>query len=109
VFGNLVQNAFKFTRSNSLVSLTTHATADRVVIEIADECGGLGAGDTENLFRAFEQRGSDRTGLGLGLTISRRGVEMCGGELRVRDLPGTGCVFTVDLPRIPVSRRREDR
>jgi hypothetical protein len=102
VLGNLVQNAFKFTRSNSLVSLTTQATADRVVIEIADECGGLGAGDAEELFRAFEQRGADRTGLGLGLTISRRGVETCGGELRVRDLPGTGCVFTVDLPRIPV-------
>ena len=62
--GNLVQNAFKFTRSNSLVSLTTHATADRVVIEIADECGGLGAGDTEELFLPFEQRGGDRTGVG---------------------------------------------
>jgi signal transduction histidine kinase len=102
VFGNLVQNAFKFTRSNSLVSLTTHATADRVVIEIADECGGLGPGSSEELFRAFEQRGTDRTGLGLGLAISRRGIETCGGELRVRDLPGTGCVFTVDLPRISV-------
>jgi signal transduction histidine kinase len=98
--GNLVQNAFKFTRSNTLVSLTTHATTDRVVIEVADECGGLGAGDSEELFRAFEQRGGDRTGLGLGLSISRRGVETCGGELRVRDVPGTGCVFTVDLPRI---------
>jgi signal transduction histidine kinase len=99
--GNLVKNAFKFTRSHSLVSLSTRATADRVVIEVADECGGLGVGNSEELFGAFEQRGADRTGLGLGLAISRRGVETCGGELRVRDLPGKGCVFTMDLPRLP--------
>src|SRR6476620_10776216 len=87
-----LQNAFKFTRPHTRVSLTTRVTADRVVIEVADECGGLVGGDGEGLFRAFEQRGADRTGLGLGLSISRRGVEASGGELRVRDLPGTGCV-----------------
>ena len=101
--GNLLQNAFKFTRPHTKVSLTTHATADHVVIEVADECGGLFGGDGEGLFRAFEQRGGDRTGLGLGLSISRRGVEANGGELRVRDLPGTGCVFSIDLPRLPPS------
>jgi signal transduction histidine kinase len=98
--GNLLQNAFKFTRPHSRVSLTTRATADRVVIDVADECGGLVGGDGEGLFRAHEQRGADRTGLGLGLSISRRGVEANGGTLRVRDIPGTGCVFTVNLPRL---------
>ena len=53
----------------------------------------------EDLFQMFEQRGADRTGLGLGLSISRRGVEECGGVIRVRNLPGRGCVFTVDLAR----------
>jgi signal transduction histidine kinase len=96
---NLLQNAFKFTRPNSQVSLHTHISADRVRIEVSDECGGLPPGKTEDLFRAFEQRGADRTGLGLGLTISRRCVEQNGGELRVRNIPGTGCIFTVDLPR----------
>ena len=42
--------------------------------------------------------GPDRSGLGLGLSISRRAVEACGGTLRVRNVPGVGCVFTVDLP-----------
>ena len=99
---NLVQNAFKFTRPDTHVSVTTTATAGRVVIEVADECGGLGPGGSEDLFRAFTQRGGDRSGLGLGLTISRRGVEACGGRVRVRDIPGKGCIFTVDLPREPV-------
>jgi signal transduction histidine kinase len=99
--GNLLRNALKFTRPHTRVTLTARAMADRVVIEVADECGGLPGGDGEGLFRAHEQRGTDRTGLGLGPSLSRRGVEANGGVLRVRDVPGTGCVFTVDLPRLP--------
>ena len=96
---NLLQNAFKFTRSHGSVWLTAFSSADRVLIEVKDECGGLPPGDTEDLFRMFEQRSVDRSGLGLGLGISRRGVEANGGELRVRNLPGKGCVFTIDLPK----------
>jgi hypothetical protein len=50
------------------------------------------------LFRPFEQQGSDRSGVGLGLAISRVGVEFNGGTIHVRNLPGKGCVFTIDLP-----------
>jgi signal transduction histidine kinase len=95
---NLLQNAFKFTKSHSRVSLKTVSSADRVLIEVEDECGGLPPGNAEDLFRMFEQRSSDRSGLGLGLGISRRSVEANGGKLHVRDL-GVGCVFTIDLPR----------
>jgi hypothetical protein len=96
---NLLQNAFKFTRPGGHVSLTARAAAERVVIEIEDECGGLAQTSTEALFQPFAQGSSNRTGLGLGLSISRRSVEANGGQLRVRNLPGTGCVFTIDLPR----------
>jgi signal transduction histidine kinase len=99
---NLLQNAFKFTRPGGHVSLTAHAVADRVLIDVADQCGGLPGGRTEELFLPFTQRGGDRSGLGLGLSISRRAVEANGGTLRVRDVPGTGCVFTIDLPRTGV-------
>ncbi|MGO9593382.1 MAG: ATP-binding protein [Steroidobacteraceae bacterium] len=47
----------------------------------------------------FTQGSSDRSGLGLGLSICRRSVEANNGILRVRDLPGTGCIFTIDLSR----------
>ena len=97
--GNLLQNAFKFTHKNGNVTLKVRVTPDRVLIDIEDECGGLPPGGSEALFKPFEQRSADRTGLGLGLTISRRAVEVNGGEIHVRDLPGKGCVFTVDLPR----------
>ncbi|HUP94211.1 MAG TPA: HAMP domain-containing sensor histidine kinase [Burkholderiales bacterium] len=95
---NLLQNAFKFTRGHSQVSLRAFREKDRVLIEIEDECGGLPEGTAENLFQPFEQDGADRTGLGLGLSITRRSVEANGGTVSVRDLPGTGCVFVIDLP-----------
>jgi signal transduction histidine kinase len=100
---NLVQNAFKYTRAGSLISIHTRATVDRVFIDVEDQCGGLPPGKPQELFERFEQRGPDRTGLGLGLTISRRGVEANGGNVSVRDLPGRGCVFTIELPRAPHS------
>lgn len=96
---NLLQNAFKFTRTHSHVALRAYATGDRVMIEVEDRCGGLPEGKAETIFHSFEQHGEDRSGLGLGLSISRRAVEASGGELRVRDMPGLGCVFTIDLPR----------
>jgi signal transduction histidine kinase len=96
---NLVQNAFKFTRKQGHVSLTTFATSDRVLFAVEDECGGLPPGKTDDLFRPFEQRGSDRSGVGLGLYICRKAAAANGGEIRVRNLPGKGCVFALDLPR----------
>lgn len=103
VVGNLLQNAFKFTRPQSTVTLSVSASADRVIIDVQDECGGLpGRGDAKELFPSFEQRNADRSGLGIGLAFSRWGAEANGGRLYARNLPDTGCVFTVDLPRSPV-------
>jgi signal transduction histidine kinase len=103
VVANLVQNAFKFTRARGHITVRAHATGERVLIEVQDECGGLPPGTAEDLFRPFEKRGVDQTGLGLGISISMKGVQASGGELRVRNLPGSGCTFTVDLPRASVA------
>ena len=97
--GNLLQNAFKFTHPHSEVSLSAYALADRILIDVQDHCGGLPPGFAEDMFRPFTQAGEDRSGLGLGLSIARRSVEANNGILSVRNVPGTGCVFTIDLPR----------
>jgi hypothetical protein len=96
---NLLQNAFKFTHKQGKVFLTTRATLDRVFFEIQDQCGGLPPGKAEELFRPFEQRALDRSGLGLGLSICRKAAQAMHGEIQVRNLPGEGCIFTLDLPR----------
>ena len=96
---NLLQNALKFTQPQTEVVLLGYQSGDRVLIEVQDHCGGLPAGATETMFKPFTQRSTDRSGLGLGLSIARRNVEADGGTLTVTDRPGTGCVFTINLPR----------
>ncbi len=98
---NLVQNALKFTQKKGRVWLTTSTTSDRVLIEVEDECGGLPPGKIAELFQPYSQRGGDRSGLGLGLSICLKAAKAMNGELRVRDIPGKGCVFTIDLPKQP--------
>lgn len=99
--GNLVQNALKFTRAGGTVVVRARAEREYVVIEVEDECGGLPPGRQEQLFQPFVQESANRSGLGLGLTITRRAVAAHGGQVHVRDLPGKGCVFTIHLPRAP--------
>jgi signal transduction histidine kinase len=102
VLANLLQNAFKFTRPGTTVTLRVRTNADRVLIEVEDECGGLLTENPAELFRPFERQSTNRTGLGLGLAFSRWGTEANDGRIHARNLPGCGCVFTVDLPRVQV-------
>jgi signal transduction histidine kinase len=97
--GNLLQNAFKFTRPGTEVTLNAYSVGERIHIDVEDNCGGLPSGDAESIFLPHVQRGADKSGAGLGLSISRRSVEANAGTLTVRDVPGTGCVFTIEMPR----------
>lgn len=96
---NLLQNAFKFTHAHTEVALSAFVEGDHVLIEVRDHCGGLPPGASTSMFMPFVQVGDNKSGLGLGLSIARRDVEAAGGVLTVRDVPGTGCVFTMKLPR----------
>ena len=96
---NVVLNAVKFTRPHTTITIRVGASPERVLIEIEDQCGGLPTGDIQGMFRPFEQRSSDRSGLGLGLAFARWGAEANNGRIYARNLPDMGCVFTVDLPR----------
>ena len=100
---NLLQNAFKFTRAGTTVVLSVGGGAERVLIEIEDECGGLPGGNVNELFLPFEQRGVDRTGAGLGLAFSRWATEANNGRIYARNLPDKGCVFGIDLPRVQMA------
>ena len=95
---NVLQNAFKFTHIHGLVTLKAHAENHRVLIEVEDECGGLAEGETDLSQPFGDRRKQHRSGLGLGLSISRRAVKASGGEIHTRNVPGKGCVFTIDLP-----------
>lgn len=99
---NLVQNAIKFTKADGHVWIRCLAKENRVLIEVEDQCGGLPPGKVDSLFEPFIQKDLNTTGVGLGLSISRGAIELCEGTISARDIPGRGCVFTIDLPLIPV-------
>jgi signal transduction histidine kinase len=95
---NLLHNAFKNTPSGGHVVLRARAEEGRLLIETEDECGGLPQGKGD-LFQVFgDRRGSDRSGLGLGLSIARKAVRAHGGEIHIRNMPGKGCVFVIEVP-----------
>jgi signal transduction histidine kinase len=97
--GNILRNAFEFTLPGTGVSLHAHAAGGRVLIDVGDHCGGLAPGVEQRMFTPFSQRRGERVGLGMGLSIAKASVEADDGVLTVRDLPGTGCVFTISLPQ----------
>jgi PAS domain S-box-containing protein len=102
---NLLGNAVKFTEEG-MVTLRLSATAGedaghlRLRFEVEDTGAGISEQDQARIFEPFIQAGKPaaRRGTGLGLTITRRFVEMMGGTLGVESAPGRGSRFTVEVP-----------
>jgi len=95
---NLLNNAFKFTPAGGHVTLRARRDGDRVLIEVEDECGGVPETKADPFQTFTERRKYDRSGLGLGLSIARKAVRSSGGDINFRNLPGTGCIFVIDMP-----------
>ena len=104
VFWNLIKNAVKFTPPGGRVEIHCSAKkGNRIEIQVKDSGVGIEPELLPRLFNPFEQGGRETTqrfgGLGLGLTISHRLVELHGGELLAHsEGRGRGATFTVRLP-----------
>jgi signal transduction histidine kinase len=94
----LLHNALEQSHPRGQVWLRAHATVERVLIEVEDQGGGIPEGGVAPELRA-PAGGSSRDAASRGLHASCRAVEAMGGSLGIRDMPGVGCVFTIDLPR----------
>ncbi len=99
---NLLSNAVKFTPEGGRVDVSAKMDTDKVAIAVRDTGIGIAAEDQSALFEEFKQVGKDSTrkaeGTGLGLALTKRFVELHGGEIRVDSAPGKGSTFTVTLP-----------
>jgi signal transduction histidine kinase/ActR/RegA family two-component response regulator len=103
ILSNLIDNAHKFSPSGTSISITLYSRGREAVLELRDQGEGIPAEDLENIFGLFVQgpRGPDRArgGMGVGLALVRRLIEMHGGSV-VAESEGTGhgATFTVRLP-----------
>lgn len=100
---NLLNNAAKYTADGGDILLSAKAAANKVIIRVRDTGQGIPAKLIPDIFSLFAQgeRTLDRTdgGLGIGLTLARRLVEMQGGSIHVSSKgPGCGSEFAVYLP-----------
>lgn len=103
VFWNLVKNSVKFTPESGCISISAESTGQEITVEVRDTGLGIDPDSLVKIFNAFEQADKKVTrqfgGLGLGLAITRRLVEMHGGSIRASSGgKGKGSVFTVVLP-----------
>lgn len=105
VLTNLLNNAAKFTEEGGNIWLTTAVEGDTAIIKVRDTGIGIPPQMLDSVFELFTQvdRALDRShgGLGIGLTLVKRLVEMHGGTVSAQsDGPGHGSEFTISLPAI---------
>ena len=98
---NLLSNAVKFTPAGGNVRVTSATSDGEVRVSIADNGPGIAKEDHGRIFEEFQQTdlGAEQgEGTGLGLTLSKRLVELHGGRIWVESAPGEGSTFTFTLP-----------
>ncbi len=99
---NLLRNAVQHTPPGGRVEVCTEAVEDRVEVAVSDGCGGIPDPDLDHVFEPGWRGDASRSdrGMGLGLAIAREVARGHGGEARAANRrDGTGCVFTLSLPR----------
>ena len=99
---NLLSNAVKFTPEGGRIEVRAQRLDGVLEVSVSDTGIGIAAEDQDAVFEEFRQVGTDYSkkheGTGLGLTLSRKFVELHGGEIAVKSRLGEGSTFTFTLP-----------
>lgn len=101
VFGNLIDNAIKYSNEGGAINVTASVKGDTVEISVEDHGIGMPGNVVSNLFQKFYRSHRSRetvAGTGIGLYISKAIVESHGGNISVRSEEGKGSTFIVSLP-----------
>lgn len=101
VLCNLLSNAIRYTPAGGTIRVTAQAEEGLVRISVADTGHGICEANHARIFEEFVSmdRGGQSGGAGLGLSVSRRLVELMGGEIGVTSKVGAGSTFSFTLPR----------
>ena len=101
VVANLMSNAIKYNHPGGMATVRLAGAGERFHLSVIDDGPGMTPQQLASLFQPFNRLGREAspvTGTGIGLVITRSLVELMGGELLVRSVPGRGAEFVVDLP-----------
>ncbi|HIT68548.1 MAG TPA: HAMP domain-containing histidine kinase [Candidatus Aphodomonas merdavium] len=100
VWLNLLSNAIKFSPQGGEISVSLHRRHGYIVAAIRDQGPGMEEATAQRVFDQFFKGDSSHSteGNGLGLSIAKRILDLCGGEIRLQTAPGAGSTFTVLLP-----------
>jgi len=102
VLVNLLSNAVKFTPEGGQIRVAARLGDSAAIVSVTDTGIGIAKEDQEAIFEEFRQVGSNyaqkREGTGLGLSLTRKFVEMHGGKIWVESELGKGATFTFTLP-----------
>ncbi|TMC28279.1 MAG: HAMP domain-containing histidine kinase, partial [Chloroflexi bacterium] len=106
---NLLSNAAKFTPDGGRVEVRVRQENEHVQVDVEDTGIGIAPDDQTRIFEEFRQVGRERSreGTGLGLTLTKRFIELHGGRIWVESTPGKGSTFSFTLPiRRPAEVKR---
>lgn len=100
VWMNLLQNAIKFTPSGGLLTITMEQLPGQLSISISDTGIGMDEETIKHIFDKFYRgkQAANESGSGLGLSITKRIIELLHGSITVKSSPNEGSCFTVTLP-----------
>lgn len=112
VIYNLVENAVKFVNEGGTLSFSFDKKGDICIIGIRNTGEGLKNSEIQQVFNRFyktdSSRGKDTTGLGLGLSISRKIVHLHNGHIVVKSVYGEYTEFQIQIPEDPTLRENSD-
>ena len=110
VLYNLCDNAIKFSKTGGKYILSVHENGGKVTVSVFNEGSGIAPEDLPYVFDRFyksdKSRGLDKTGVGLGLYISRTIIEAHDEQIRVESEYGQWCRFSFSLPKAPAPRQK---
>jgi CheY-like chemotaxis protein/two-component sensor histidine kinase len=113
VFGNILNNAAKFSDPKGTISIIAESQGDKAIVKVRDDGPGIPECMLSEIFEAFRQVDAtlerSHGGLGIGLALAKRLMELHGGTVEARSEGlGKGAEFVVTLPTLPAENNRID-